>query len=102
MRRSSNRLIVLILAAFFLSVLGSGGCKDKKPEEDAALSPAEYFKKHQGSTVTPNGKILMDSVQAAGEKIQYKTDDGKTWRVGYSKRADGTYEYQTPDEVKEP
>jgi hypothetical protein len=36
----------------------------------------------------------------AGNKVEYKTEDGKRWSVGYVKNADGTYRYQTPEEVK--
>lgn len=63
-------------------------------------SPVQHFKAKQGSTMTPNGKIKLASVKEVGDKIEYQTEDGKRWRVGYSKRADGTYEYQTPDAVK--
>ena len=50
--------------------------------------------------MTPNGKIMIDTVIERDGKIEYATEDGKRWRVGYSKRADGTYQYGTPDELK--
>lgn len=36
-------------------------------------------------------------VQEKDGKIRYKTEDGKQWRVTYSKQADGTYEYAMPE-----
>jgi hypothetical protein len=50
--------------------------------------------------MTPNGKIMIDTVIEKDSKIEYATEDGKRWRVSYSKRADGTYQYGTPDEMK--
>ena len=50
--------------------------------------------------MTPNGRIMTDTVEEKDGKIEYQTDDGKKWRVEYSKQADGTYHYRTPDEVK--
>ena len=50
--------------------------------------------------MTPNGKIVTESVNEKDGKIEYKTEDGKKWRVNYSKRTDGTYQYGTPEEVK--
>lgn len=50
--------------------------------------------------MTPYGRILTDSVEEKDGKIEYQTEDSKTWRVNYSKRADGTYQYGTPEEVK--
>jgi hypothetical protein len=46
--------------------------------------------------MTPHGKIRTETVREQGDKIRYETDDGKKWIVGYSKRDDGTYDYQTP------
>ena len=52
--------------------------------------------------MTPHGKIKMDTIQDTPDaKIQYQTEDGRTWRVTATKKADGTYQYGTPDEVKQ-
>ena len=50
--------------------------------------------------MTTNGKVVAATVEEKDGKIFYKTEDGKRWRVGYSKRADGTYEFRMPEEVK--
>lgn len=65
-----------------------------------ARTPQQYFKEQQVNTMTPNGKIMTDSVTEQEGKIRYQTEDGKQWRVGYAKRADGTYHYTTPEQVK--
>ncbi len=90
---------VLIIA---VTLAASSGCgSSKAPPRDPPLppTPAEYFRAHQVNTVTPHGKIDIHSVKEATGKIQYKTMDGKQWRVTYSKNADGTYGYGTPETI---
>jgi len=65
-----------------------------------AKSPADYFRENQTATMTPHGKIKTETVEEKNGKITYQTTDGKKWQVGYSKRADGTYEYTGLEEVK--
>lgn len=50
--------------------------------------------------MTTHGRIMTESVEEKDGKIEYRTEDGKKWRAGYEKRADGTYQYLTPEEVK--
>jgi hypothetical protein len=45
---------------------------------------------------------MKGSAQDQSEKIEYRTEDGRRWRVGYSKLADGGYQYATPEEIKVP
>lgn len=78
---------------------GCGGGDPPKKKEDTR-SKVEYFRDTQGPTMTPHGKIKMDSVEEKNGKIQYQTEDSKKWRVDMTKQADGTYRYGTPDEVK--
>src|SRR3954468_10649050 len=89
----------LALAALLTSVVGCGGTapgSDKQRLPPAPPSPAQYFKETQKSTMTTHGKVRTETVREQGDKIRYETDDGKKWIVGYSKRDDGTYDYQTP------
>jgi hypothetical protein len=81
-------------------VLAAGvGCSSGTAPADSR-SAGHYFKEEQVRTVTPHGRIMTDSVAETDGQIEYRTEDGKRWRVRYSKRADGTYEYGTPDEVR--
>lgn len=66
----------------------------------ATESPVQAFKAKQAKTMTPNGRIDMNSVVETDGKIEYQTEDGKKWRVDYQKRADATYQYGKPEEVK--
>jgi hypothetical protein len=94
------RPVALVLAAMLGTLIGCGGSETRSGKIPDTRSAAQYFKEQQGTTVTPNGKIQTDTVEEKGGQIEYKTEDGKKWRVTYSKRADGTYQYGTPDEVK--
>jgi PDZ domain len=97
-----------LVSVFFVVALATGmSCSrsdvhnpsnHSTPEQHS--TPAQYFKEHQAYTITPHGKLIIDSVEEVDGKIQYKTEDGKQWRVSYSKQADGTCQYGTPDEVK--
>lgn len=84
----------VVLAGGLVVATGCGGTA--RPEPTAV----EYFRDKQGPTVTPYGRILIGSVEERDGLIEYTTEDGKRWRVRPSKRADGTYEYGTPDEVR--
>lgn len=98
MHRFYHCLLPVLLAAVLVSAGGCGG-GNTTPKADTR-TPGQYFKEQQANTMTPHGKIMTDSVEEKDGKIQYKTADGKQWRVTYSKRADGTYEYGMPDGVK--
>lgn len=98
------RLLLHVLLGVGL-VIGSGsavGCCNSKTTSAPpdTRTPGQYFKDQQSATMTPNGKIMTDSVTERDGKIEYGTEDGKRWRVRYSKQADGTYQYGTPEEVK--
>jgi hypothetical protein len=94
------RLFLMIFCVVTLSSGCGGGSKTTLKKEDAR-SNLEYFRDTQGATITPHGKIKMDTIQEASDgRIQYQTEDRKTWRVLMTKQADGTYRYGTPDEMK--
>jgi major membrane immunogen (membrane-anchored lipoprotein) len=99
MHRALRALFGTVVVVGLVVTIGCGD-KSKTDKRSDTRTPGQYFKDEQSATVTPNGKILADSVEEKEGRIEYKTEDGKAWRVGYSKRADGTYQYGTPDEVK--
>ncbi|MCZ2343165.1 MAG: hypothetical protein LC104_15435 [Bacteroidales bacterium] len=82
--------------AIITSVAAIGGCGG----DSSTQTPAQYFKANQSSAMTPHGKVKTDNVIERDDKIEYSTEDGKRWRVGYSKLTDGTYQYDTPDEIE--
>jgi hypothetical protein len=47
----------------------------------------------------PHGRVLAGSATENDGLIEYPTEDGKRWRVRFSKRTDGAYEYSTPEQV---
>jgi hypothetical protein len=91
---------LFVTAALAASLGCDTGTNARTGKTADTRSAAQYFKDEQVSTMTPNGKIKTDSVQEKDGEIHYKTEDGKKWRVRYSKRSDGTYEYSTPEEVR--
>jgi hypothetical protein len=76
------------------------GC-GRPPARTAAEDALGHFKSRQAATVTPHGKIRIDTVTEKDGKLRYVTQDGSIWRVSYTKQADGSYQYGTPEEVKE-
>lgn len=96
--RSSVYLLVMFC---LISALSSGCNKSEPTQQKHQQTKLEYFKERQAATMTTNGKIKMDTIQETPDgRIQYQTDDGKTWRVTMTKQADGTYSYGMPDEVR--
>ncbi len=104
-----NTLYRCLCPALFVAILvmglgcgggGGGGGGTGISRVPDTRTPAQYFKEQQAFTVTPHGKILTDTVTEQDGRIRYATEDGKQWSVGYSKRADGTYQYGTPDHIK--
>jgi hypothetical protein len=95
-----RRWLSAVTTATSLVAVGAG-CGRSSSEPDTR-TPAQYFQEQQAATVTPHGKIVKDSVQEESDKIEYRTEDGRRWRVGYSKHAGGGYHYDTPEEIKAP
>jgi hypothetical protein len=99
MSRFHHCLLPVLFATLLVIGIGCGGGTTTSTAHDKQ-TPAQYFKERQANTMTTHGKIQTVSVEEKDGKIQYKTEDGKLWRVTYSKYADGTYSYGTPHEVK--
>lgn len=93
------RLLVL-MAVIVVSHCACSSSDEGPGKQLDRRTPVEYFKQQQMNTITPNGKIMLDTVEELDGRINYKTEDGKQWSVSYSKRADSTYQYGTPDEVR--
>ena len=93
-------LRAVVVLALLVGVFACGGGASRTGNAPDTRTPGQYFKERQGSTITPNGKILTDTVEEKNGKIEYSTQDGKRWQVDASKRADGTYRYGTPAEAK--
>jgi hypothetical protein len=93
-----RRWLAGLAAAAALAAWVGGGCGRPDGLSDAR-TPGEYFRDRQGATTTPNGRILVDTVAERDGRIEYRTEDGRGWRVTYAKRAEGTYQYGTPEEV---
>ncbi len=75
------------------------GCS-RPPAQSPAEEALSYFKSRQSATVTPHGKIRIDTVAEKDGKLRYTTQDGSAWMVTYVKQADGTFQYGTPEEAK--
>jgi hypothetical protein len=84
-----------------IPLVAGAGCGHSSSEPDTR-TPEQYFREQQAATVTPHGKIVEGSVQQQSDKIEYRTEDGRRWRVGYSSHAGGGYHFDTPEEIKAP
>jgi hypothetical protein len=90
------------LAVLTVAVVGCGDTTPTTAPPPDTRSAAEYFREQQAGTVTPHGRVLADTVGEADGRLEYATEDGRRWRVAYSKRADGTYRYGTPEPAPTP
>jgi hypothetical protein len=98
---NSYRLVALCWIAALIG--GCGGTAPNPKQQEHTETRAEYFRRNHKPTMTPinNGKIKVETAQDVDDgKVQYQTEDGKTWRVRMDKQADGTYRYGTPDPIK--
>lgn len=93
----TNCLATLLLLALLASGCGGAGNDSRKPID--TRTAVQYFKEEQTATVTPHGRIRTDTVTERDGRIEYETDNGMKWTVAYSKRADGTYRYDTPERL---
>lgn len=59
------------------------------------LTKVEYFKAKQANTTTTHGEIDLTSVKETADGVEYKTTDGKRWRVKMEKTPDG-YSFAEP------
>lgn len=77
-------------SAFMIFAFLVGGC-------GGPVSTVDRFKSDQVATVTPYGRINMDSVSESQEgRINYQTQDGSSWQVQIETAADGSARYNQP------
>lgn len=63
------------------------------------MSPAEYFKKTQGSTVTPYGRVVPEAAKDVGDdKVRFETEEGYTCEVTARRHGNG-YRYSQAERV---
>ncbi len=78
----------LVTACLVLAIIGCGG----------PVSKVDQFKADQAATVTPHGRINLDSVSESNTGgINYQTQDGSSWKVQVGSSADGTARYNQPE-----
>lgn len=90
----------MLVALLLFSATGCDGSTSNRAGRLDTRTPAEYFMQQQAATVTPHGKILVDTVAEVNGMIEYSTEDGTRWRVSYSRLADGTYQYGMPEAIR--
>jgi hypothetical protein len=96
-----QRAVAVSLVICYISILTIGCGRRENTKKGDGRTKVEHFRDTQGLTMTPHGKMKMDTVaEGADGKIHYETEDGKRWRVDMTKQADETYHYGTPDEVR--
>lgn len=73
--------------------LGLVGCSPDERPDKTQMAPVEYFRATQANTITPDGPILMSTVQEVGPNLlQYETAEGGVYQVRYSSQGEG-YRY---------
>lgn len=97
MKTQLRSLSLTVISFIFIAGSGCGG--DAKTNKPVEKSPLQYFRDELGGAMMTHGRILADSIEENNGRIQYKTEDGKKWRVSYRKLPDGNYKYDTPDDI---
>jgi hypothetical protein len=84
-----------------LGVCAGANCHRSPPRHTVPashLSKVDYFKQAQSATMTPHGAIDMNSVKETTDGVEYRTTDGRTWRVAMERTTDG-YRFRGDPEV---
>jgi len=80
-----------ILAVVLVAI--ASGCGSNSPPP----TRPERFKRAHAATVTPFGRIDLDSVEEISEaEIGYRTSDGSKWKVNMDESADGLPRFGQP------
>ena len=85
-------LVSIACALWFL-----GGCNKTAPEPK---TPVEWFRAKQADVKLTEGRTInISTVEEKDSKIYFTDSTNRRWRVGYTKQADGTYSFSTPEPV---
>jgi hypothetical protein len=104
-RSSAAGLLLLCAALLALPACGGGPGGGPGKASAAAEHPlVRQFKQDQEHARTPHGEVVLGSVRhAGGATVEYRTADGKLWRVDMRPRADGSeYAYENVREAGGP
>lgn len=91
--------ILRVVLMLVLACAGAAevGCRPRpKATPDRPITRVEYFRAKQANTTTTHGKILLDSVKETKDGVEYKTEDGKRWRVTMEATEAGGYRFGEP------
>jgi hypothetical protein len=98
-----NTLFRGLLLAVLLGVCAGAQCNrkpDAPPIPTKAQSKVEFFTQTQKNTNTPHGKIDMNSVQETADGVEYRTADGRHWKVVLERTPTGWRVRGDPEEIK--
>lgn len=70
--------------------LALSACSPDERPDKTQMAPVDYFRQTQAHTITPDGEILLSTVQEVGPNLlQYETSGGGTYQVRYSSQGEG-------------
>jgi len=98
-----KQLVRVALVVLVVGVCAGARCNRParvSPSGPPATSKVEAFKQQQSATMTPHGAIDLNSVKGTPDGVEYRTSDGRTWRVALEWTASGWRPRGEPEEVK--
>ena len=93
----------IALVLLLVGVLAGAHCNRsaRSPKSPTpTTSKVEAFRQQQSATMTPHGTIDMDSLKETPDGVEYRTSDGRRWRVAMEQSANGWRPRGEPEEVK--
>jgi hypothetical protein len=98
-----RRFTQLVLILLLVGVLVGARC-NRSGKGSATRAPTtnkvEAFRQQQSTTMTPHGAIDMGSLKETPDGVEYRTSDGRSWRVALEWTAGGWRPHGEPEEVK--
>lgn len=90
-------LRLALLVALLTGLAVGNGCRPPvKQPSDRPITKVEYFRARQANTTTTHGKIKLDTVQETLDGVEYRTEDGKRWRVRMEPTEAGGFRFSEP------
>jgi hypothetical protein len=90
-------LRVALLLALAVACAAETGCRPRtKVGTDKPITKVEYFRAKQANTTTTHGKIVLESVKETKDGVEYKTEDGKRWRIKMEPTEGNNYRFGEP------